>query len=81
LAREGAARRVFGWFWNRTEPLFWSESGLLAGYPDPLLTLGMVLRSSSRFSSWMNFLFFPVLEGRGGGEVRRLLVMILKGSE
>jgi len=39
LARQDAAGRVFGRFWNRTEPFFRSEPGPLAGYPDPLLTL------------------------------------------
>jgi len=39
LARQVAAGRVFGQFWNRTEQVFWSEPGPLAGYPDPLLTL------------------------------------------
>jgi len=39
LAHQDAAGRVFGRFWNRTEPFFRSEPGPLAGYPDPLLTL------------------------------------------
>jgi len=38
-ARQDSAGRVFGRFWNRTQPFFRSESGPLAGYPDPLLTL------------------------------------------
>jgi hypothetical protein len=39
LDRPEAAGRVFGLFWNRTEPLIRSEPGPLARYPDPLLTL------------------------------------------
>jgi hypothetical protein len=41
LARQESAGRVFGWFWNRTDPLLPSKPGPLAGYPDPLLTLPM----------------------------------------
>ena len=43
LARQDAAGRVFGRFWNRTEPFFWSETGLLVGYRDPLLTLPVMV--------------------------------------
>jgi hypothetical protein len=39
FARQEALVRVFGLFWNRTEPFFWSKPGPLGGYPDPLLTL------------------------------------------
>jgi hypothetical protein len=39
LARQESAGRVFGWFWNRTDPFLRSKPGPLAGYPDPLLTL------------------------------------------
>ena len=39
LARQDTAGRVLGRFWNRTERYFWAETGLLAGYPDPLLPL------------------------------------------
>jgi len=39
LAHQDAAGRVFGQFWNRTEPFFRSEPGPLPGYPDPLRTL------------------------------------------
>jgi len=39
LAREESAGRVFGRFWNRTDPFLRSKPGPLAGYPDPLLTL------------------------------------------
>jgi hypothetical protein len=39
LARQDAAGRVFGRFWNQTKPFFRSEPGPLAGYPHPLLTL------------------------------------------
>jgi len=39
LARQEAACRVFGQFWNRTEPYFQSKPRPLVGYPDPLLTL------------------------------------------
>jgi len=41
LAREESAGRVFGRFWNRTDPFLHSKPGPLAGYPDPLLPLGM----------------------------------------
>jgi len=41
LACQESAGRVFGWFWNRTDPFLRSKPGLLAGYPDPLLTLVM----------------------------------------
>jgi hypothetical protein len=40
LARQESAGRVFGWFWNRTNPFLLSKPGQLAGYPDWLLTLG-----------------------------------------
>jgi len=39
LAHQEVAGRVFGQVWNRTERFFWSKPRLLAGYPDPLLTL------------------------------------------
>jgi len=39
LARQESPGRVFGSFWNRTEPFFRSKPGPLAGYLDPLLTL------------------------------------------
>jgi len=39
LARQESAGRVFGQFWNWTDPFLWSKPGPLAGYPDPLLTL------------------------------------------
>jgi hypothetical protein len=39
LARQDAAGRVFGRVWNRTELFQRSQPGLMAGYPDPLLTL------------------------------------------
>jgi len=44
LACQDTAGRVFGRFWNRTEPFFRPEPGPLAGYPDPLLTLCKPLR-------------------------------------
>jgi len=40
LARHESAGRVFGWFGNRTDLFVQSKPGPLAGYPDPLLTLG-----------------------------------------
>ena len=40
LACQDAAGWVSGRFWNRTELFFRSKPGPLAGYPDPLLTLG-----------------------------------------
>ena len=38
--RQAAAGRVVGRCWNQTAPFFQSKPGPLAGYPDPLLTLG-----------------------------------------
>ena len=43
LARLESAGRVFGRFWNRTDPFLRSKPGPLAGYPDPLLTLVVTL--------------------------------------
>jgi len=40
LARQESAGRVFGRFWNLTDPFLRSKPGPLAGCPDPLLTLG-----------------------------------------
>ena len=40
LARQESAGRVFGRFLNRTDPFLRSKPGPLAGYPNPLLTLG-----------------------------------------
>jgi len=39
LARREAARQIIGRVQNRTNPFLQSEPGLLARYPDPLLTL------------------------------------------
>jgi len=39
LDSQDAVGRVFGQFWNRTEPFLPSEPRPLAGYPDPLPTL------------------------------------------
>jgi len=39
VARQYAAGRVFGRFWNQTKLGFRSEPVLLASHPDPLLTL------------------------------------------
>jgi hypothetical protein len=39
--RQDNAVRVFVLFWNRTEPNRLPKTGLLVGYPDPLLTLTM----------------------------------------
>jgi len=41
LARQDSAGRVSGWFSNRTDLFLGAKPGLLAGYPDPLLTLAM----------------------------------------
>jgi len=41
LACQESAGRVFGRFWNRTDPFLRSKPGPLAGYPDPLLTLSI----------------------------------------
>jgi len=42
LACQEAPGRVFGRVWNRTKPVFGSKPGPLAGYPGPLLTLGLL---------------------------------------
>jgi len=39
LARQESAGQVFRRFWNRTDLFLRSKPALLAGYPDPLLTL------------------------------------------
>jgi len=41
LTHQESAGRVFGRFWNRTDPFLRSKPGPLAGYPDPLLTLDL----------------------------------------
>jgi len=38
LAWQEAASYIFELFWNRTEPVLWSESGPLVGQPDLLPT-------------------------------------------
>jgi len=40
LAHQESAGQVFGQYWNRTDRFLQFKSGPLAGYPDPLLTLG-----------------------------------------
>ena len=45
------AVRVFGRFWNRSEPNRRSKPGPLAGYPDPLLTLAFGYAIAASFSS------------------------------
>jgi len=45
LARQDSPDRDFGWVWNRTDLFFWSKPRLLAGYPDPLLTLFFSIQS------------------------------------
>jgi len=45
-ACQDVADRVSGWFWNQTEQFLLSEPALLAGYPDPLLTLAITTSSS-----------------------------------
>jgi len=55
LASQDAGGRVFGRFWNRTEPFFRSEPGPLAGYPDPLLTLHPCLQPySCNYNTYAN---------------------------
>ena len=39
LAPQEAPGRVFGRVWNQNKPLFRTKPRLLAGYPDPFLTL------------------------------------------
>jgi hypothetical protein len=46
LARQESAGRVFGRFWNRTDPFLWSKPGPLAGYLDQLLALGITDRTA-----------------------------------
>jgi len=41
LDRQDGAGRVFGRFWNQTEPLFQSKPRPLACYPDPVLILAL----------------------------------------
>jgi len=41
LAHQESASRDFGWVGSQTNPFLGSSSGLLAGYPDPLLTLAL----------------------------------------
>jgi len=43
LAHLDAVGRVFGQFWNRMKPFFWSEPGPLVGFLDPLLTLRVTI--------------------------------------
>jgi len=60
LARLDAAGRVFGRFWNRTEQCFWFKPRPLAGYPDPLLTLGdgeEMESGKETKNGWLNTLF------------------------
>ena len=51
LARQDAACRVFGQFWNRTKPFLWSEPGPLACHLDLLLTL-IILEAHN---SWVQY--------------------------
>jgi len=53
LARQESAGRVFGRFWNRTDPFLRSKPGPLAGYPDPLLTLLISPTDLSRCSQML----------------------------
>jgi len=48
LARHEAAGLVFCRVLNTTDPCLWYKPGLWAGYPDPLLTLGIA--SKKRYS-------------------------------
>jgi len=54
LARQEAAGQVFGPFWTRTDPFFQSKPGRPAGYPDPFLTLSMVMKDHSLMLSCGN---------------------------
>ena len=56
LARQDSAGRVFGRFWNRTDPFLRSKPGPLAGYPDPLLTLIV-----SEHDQYMHCTFLPAI--------------------
>ena len=53
---------------------WWSDSEMSS--PQSMEFSGIVLRSSSRSSSWIDCLLLLELEGIGEGEVWRLLVMI-----
>jgi hypothetical protein len=48
LAHQESAGRVFGRFWNQTDPFLRSKPGPLAGYPVPLLTLSMMMTRELR---------------------------------
>ena len=41
LACQESVGRIFGLVWNQTDLFLWSNPSLLAGYPDPFLTLPM----------------------------------------
>jgi len=45
LARQELADRVSGRIWNWTDPFLRSKPGPLAGYPDPLLSVGVNLEA------------------------------------
>ena len=51
LASQESAGRVFGRFWNRTDPVLRPKPGPLAGSPDPLLTLNKTGIAHSVLSS------------------------------
>jgi len=60
-ACQEAPGRVFGPVWTRTEPFFRSKPGPLAGYPDPLLTVGPVQMASTPV-----FTTYPDVSSGGG---------------
>jgi hypothetical protein len=47
LDRHELAGQGFGRVWNRTDPFLHSKPGLLAGSPDPLLTLVSIYNTGS----------------------------------
>jgi hypothetical protein len=55
LARQESAGRVFGRFWNRTDPFLPSKPGQLAGYPDPLLTLSPS-KKQREMNAWRDYI-------------------------
>lgn len=61
LAHKETAGRDFGWFEYPTDPFLQSRPGPLAGYLDPLLTLGMVQGRNPSISIpydiWLLFFF------------------------
>jgi hypothetical protein len=55
FAPQHAAGQDFGMFWNQSKPCFWSKSGPLATYLDPLLThIAGTLMGGQNALRWSN---------------------------